>query len=101
MSHVEQNYLVHTGGPETGQYGTRTQHGSEQVEARYGAMTLLHDVVAGRVPGRTSPDQITYFGGHGLGLQFAAVGARAYQLAKQQGLGHEIPTEWFTQTLHT
>ena len=44
---------------------------------------------------------MTMFRGHGLGLQFAAVGAKAYELAQNRGLGHEIPTEWFTQTLHT
>lgn len=36
----------------------------------------------------------------GLGLQFAAVGARIYELAKEQGLGRELPTEWFSQDVH-
>lgn len=36
----------------------------------------------------------------GLGLQFAAVGARIYELAKGQGLGRELPTEWFSQDVH-
>jgi hypothetical protein len=48
------------------------------------------------------PNQITMFrSGSGMGLQFAAVGAQIYRLAREGGLGREIPTEWFTQTLHT
>ena len=30
-----------------------------------------------------------------MGLQFAAVGARA--LAEAKGLGHEVPTEWLLE----
>jgi hypothetical protein len=29
-----------------------------------------------------------------MGIQFAAIGAKAYQLAKKAGLGREVPTEW-------
>ena len=36
----------------------------------------------------------------GLGLQFAALGALAYQKAKEQGVGHEIPTDWFLEDEH-
>jgi hypothetical protein len=28
------------------------------------------------------------------------VGARIYELAKQKGLGRELPTEWFSQDVH-
>ena len=31
------------------------------------------------------------------GAQFHAVASRVYELAKAQGLGREIPTEWFLQ----
>ena len=27
--------------------------------------------------------------------------SKVYELAKKRGLGREIPTEWFTQSLHT
>jgi ornithine cyclodeaminase/alanine dehydrogenase-like protein (mu-crystallin family) len=74
-------------------------HGSQKLE--YGKMFLLEQVIAGKVSARTRDDQVTMFRGHGLGLQFAAVGAKAYELARERGQGHEIPTEWFTQTLHT
>jgi len=97
VSHTEQNYWIYNGGK--GQYGEAAVHGSQKLQ--YGKMPLLDDVIAGKVAGRTKDDEITMFRGHGLGLQFAAVGVKAYELAKAKGLGHEIPTEWFTQTLHT
>jgi alanine dehydrogenase len=65
-------------------------------------LPLLEQVIAGKVKGRRSDDEVTVFqSGSGMGIQFAAVGARVYDLAKRCGLGHKIPTEWFTQTLHT
>lgn len=61
----------------------------------------LSEVVAGKVAGRAGPEQITFFMNNiGIGLQFAAVGAVIYQQAKLQGLGREIPTDWFLQNVH-
>jgi len=67
---------------------------------------VLGEIVAGRAPGRTSNDQITLFtgsglGSAGLGLQLIAVAARAYEKAKAEGRGRVLPTEWFTQPIHT
>jgi ornithine cyclodeaminase/alanine dehydrogenase-like protein (mu-crystallin family) len=58
----------------------------------------LADVVAGRF-GRSSRDEITLFtgGSAGLGTQFAAVAHAVYTAAREQGIGRELPTEWFTQ----
>lgn len=62
---------------------------------------LLSDIVAGRGPRRRSADEITVFLNNiGLGVQFAAVGALVLQRAKERGLGRNLPTEWFTQTVH-
>ena len=48
--------------------------------------------------GRTSDDQVTCFlNPLGLGYQFAAVGSIIYKRAKEQGRGHELPTDWFTE----
>ena len=33
----------------------------------------------------------------GMGLQFAAVGARLLAKAEEQDLGREVPTEWFLE----
>lgn len=68
----------------------------------YPQLPVLADVVAGKSPGRESPGEITYFlNCAGLGIQFAAVGAKFHELACMKGLGREIPTDWFLQTLHT
>lgn len=63
--------------------------------------TLLLDMKEGRNEsrGRTARSQVTCFlNPLGLGYQFAAVGAIIYQRAKEQGVGQELPTDWFTQT---
>ncbi len=58
----------------------------------------LADLVSGKAQGRTSDDQLTcYYNVPGSGLQFAAVALRTYELAKEAGLGRELPTEWFLQ----
>jgi alanine dehydrogenase len=36
----------------------------------------------------------------GMGYQFAAAGAIVYRKAKEAGLGHDLPTDWFTQDVH-
>src|SRR6266700_1749411 len=60
------------------------------------------DVIAGRAPGRTDARQITQYRPVGnWGLQFSACGAVIYRKAKQQGLGRELPTEWFLQDIKT
>jgi ornithine cyclodeaminase/alanine dehydrogenase-like protein (mu-crystallin family) len=58
------------------------------------------DLIAGKVPGRTSDRQITFFLNNvGTGVQFAAMGYCAYKGATEQGLGREIPSEWFMQDI--
>lgn len=94
---TEANFLRYEGGE--GQYGKPVPHGPASV--KFGELPLLEDVITGKVRGRTSDSQITMFSGNGLGIQFAAVGARVYERAKSAGLGHEIPTEWLLQTEHT
>ncbi len=60
----------------------------------------LQDLLVGRVPGRTSPDQITVFNNNtGAGIQFAAVGSVVLKRAREKKLGREIPTEWFLESV--
>ncbi len=60
----------------------------------------LAELVEGKRKGRTAADQITYSErGNLQGAQFYAVAGRVYELVKQAGLGHTIPTEWFLQTI--
>jgi alanine dehydrogenase len=58
------------------------------------------DLITGKVPSRTSDNQITFFLNNiGTGVQFAAMGYCAYKGAKEKGLGREIPTDWFLQDI--
>ena len=58
------------------------------------------DLIAGKAPSRTNDKQITFFLNNvGTGVQFAAMGFCAYKGAKEQGLGREVPSEWFMQDI--
>jgi alanine dehydrogenase len=58
----------------------------------------LGDIPVDPQPARSSADEITIFANNtGMGLQFAAVGARVLAKAEERGIGHEIPTEWFLE----
>jgi alanine dehydrogenase len=50
----------------------------------------LHEVVAGAVPGRQGPEQITLFKSLGLALEDMAVAAHVYAEARKQGVGEEL-----------
>ncbi len=60
-------------------------------------MRHLGGIISGEVAGRTSDDQITCFYSKGMGLQFAAVGALAYETAKKKGIGISLNDDWFLQ----
>jgi ornithine cyclodeaminase/alanine dehydrogenase-like protein (mu-crystallin family) len=60
----------------------------------------LQDLLAGTVKGRTGREQITHSDRGGMrGVEHNVTAGRAYELAKQHGLGREIPTEWFLQNI--
>lgn len=60
----------------------------------------ISDLLSGKIAGRTSAKQITFFLNNvGTGVQFAAMGYCAYRAAKEKGLGREIPTDWFLQDI--
>jgi ornithine cyclodeaminase/alanine dehydrogenase-like protein (mu-crystallin family) len=60
----------------------------------------ISDLIAGKAPSRANDRQITFFLNNvGTGVQFAAMGYCAYKGAKEKGLGHEIPAEWFLQNI--
>ncbi|TAK04412.1 ornithine cyclodeaminase family protein [bacterium] len=61
---------------------------------------LLADLLSGKRKGRSSPKQITYSErGNVQGAQFFAVAGKVYELAKERGLGKEIPTDWLLQDI--
>ncbi len=67
----------------------------------WGEQKELGELLLGQAPGRSSPSQVTCFVNNiGLSLQFAACGAVVYERALAQGVGREIPGEWFTEDEH-
>lgn len=61
----------------------------------------LAELIGGEVSGRKAPKDITCFlNYHGIGLQFAALGALLHRKAVETGRGHHLPTEWFTEDVH-
>jgi alanine dehydrogenase len=65
-----------------------------------GKTVLLGDLLSGVKKGRTSAKEITYSGRRNIqGAQFFSVAGRVYELAKEKGLGKEIPTEWLLQDI--
>lgn len=62
----------------------------------------LGEVIVGKRRGRQSVSETTLFLNNiGLGTQFAAVGATIYKAAKAKGLGKEIPSDWFLETVQS
>lgn len=70
-------------------------------ELDFASLPTLPELIVGRVPGRQSDREVTCFLNNiGLGYQFAAVGAVVIRKARDGGLGHELPTDWFTEDVH-
>ena len=70
-------------------------------EIDFHKLPTLPQLVAGRAEGRKSETDVTCFINNiGLGYQFAAAGSLVYRKAKESGLGHEVPTDWFTEDVH-
>lgn len=60
----------------------------------------IQELCAGTLKGRSGPDQITLYNNNtGSGIQFAAVGAAVLKRARLMGLGRELPTEWFLESV--
>ena len=61
----------------------------------------LGDLLTGRAPGRQSEREISLFVNNvGTGLQFAAAGAFVLGKARAQGVGQELPDDWFSEDVH-
>jgi len=58
---------------------------------RWEQVISLSDVVAGVAKGRNSAEDITLFESQGLALQDLTTGMRIYNIAKERGLGQQLP----------
>jgi alanine dehydrogenase len=67
----------------------------------FAKLPTLPDLIAGRAEVRKSDDEVTCFINNlGLGYQFAAAGSLLFRKAKESGVGHDLPTDWFTEDVH-
>ena len=64
--------------------------GDRYVESIAGFKGVAGALVAGRIPGRRAPDDITLFDSSGTGIQDVAAAARAYELAVARGVGTRV-----------
>lgn len=55
------------------------------------ALPELGEVIIGRVPGRTARDEITLYESHGMAIQDLYVGASILALARERGIGVDLP----------
>jgi ornithine cyclodeaminase/alanine dehydrogenase-like protein (mu-crystallin family) len=82
--------------------GLHTPHKTEAREVKdkldLRKLPTLWSMLAGQTGKRQSEDEVTCLvNAQGTGYQFAAAGWLVYKKAKAMGIGHELPTEWFTE----
>ena len=70
----------------SGEINVALSRGEIAPEMIYGS---LGEIVAGKKPGRGSPEEITVFDSTGLIIQDLALGYAVYLRAKERGLGEE------------
>lgn len=58
---------------------------------RWAEVHELADLIAGKVPGRANDSQITLFKSNGIASWDVAVAGKVYTLAKEKGLGRQLP----------
>lgn len=60
-------------------------------ERRWDSVNELAEIVAGKIPGRADPNQITLFKSNGIATEDVVVAGLIYKLARERGIGREIP----------
>jgi len=58
---------------------------------RWNQLSEIGEVIANKRPGRTSPQQISLYESHGMGLQDLWVGVKMLKLARERNIGTELP----------
>lgn len=85
--------------------GTQEERDRRPIDANYQrryqekSYTTLPEILTGVKPGRVNDAQTTLHHNFSAGIQFAAVGYLVYKYAKENGLGRELPLEWFQQDI--
>ena len=91
--------LIYTHDVQIGEEKGKGSYSMERDEF-HASLPTFPDIMAGRREGRTSDDQISSFFNNGMGYQFAAAGYLINKKARELGIGQELPTDWFTETVH-
>jgi len=58
---------------------------------RWDSVTELFEIVAGKAPGRSNPEQITLFKSNGIATEDIVVAGRIYEVARERGMGRQVP----------
>jgi alanine dehydrogenase len=59
--------------------------------SKWASVHELAQVVAGKISGRTSADQITLFKSNGIAIEDIVTAGRVYEIARQRRMGNEVP----------
>lgn len=73
----------------------KEQRGRTNIPVDWDSIPTLGELMVGKAVGRTDPSEVTYFANIGDGIQFAAVGAKLLQIAKEKNIGSRLPFELF------
>jgi alanine dehydrogenase len=99
LDHDDNCNLIYTHGVQVGEDKVGSYHVDH--DEWHANLPSLPQILAGKRIGRTNENQVTCFLNNlGMGYQFAATGYVVYHKAQEAGLGHELPTDWFTETVH-
>ena len=81
---------------------TKQDHAADIFEAiqagvlNWSRICQLGEILTGARTGRTGPEDITVFKNNGLAVEFVSLAAKAFEIARAQGRGEEIPEHYFS-----
>jgi ornithine cyclodeaminase/alanine dehydrogenase-like protein (mu-crystallin family) len=80
--------------------GLKKVRGMRRVGVDLEKLPDLGELIDGRIVPPPAGALTCFVNVMGLGIQFAALGALAYEHAKTRGMGREIPTDWLLENEH-
>ena len=99
LDHDDNAELIYTHGVQVGEDKVG-KYGVDH-DDWHASLPSLPQIITGQRDGRTDDDQVTCFLNNlGMGYQFAAAGYLVHKRATEAGIGNELPTDWFTETVH-
>jgi ornithine cyclodeaminase/alanine dehydrogenase-like protein (mu-crystallin family) len=100
--HVHEQKPIHVSARDLPLAKEANEHGWSGRGIEFDKLPTIPDLITGRAQGRQSEREVTCFLNNiGLGYQFAAAGSVVYRKARERGMGHELPTDWFTEDVHS